>query len=122
MRVLAVVVAVLLPSLAAAQVPQKLGYQGRLLKADGTPESGVIKMTFALFSTATGGTAAWTEDQNVPLSDGFYSLYLGDVTPLPANVFDGSEKFLELTTNSTPLTPRQRVASVPYAIACQNVS
>src|SRR4051812_6890363 len=121
MRVLAVAVALMLPALAAAQVPQKLGYQGRLLKADGTPEAGVVKVTFSLFSAATGGSPLWTEDQNVPPTDGFYSLYLGDVTPLPANIFDGSEKFLELTTNSLALVPRQRVASVPYAIACQNL-
>src|SRR5436190_905867 len=76
----------LLPAVAASQVPLRLGYQGRLLNANGTPATGTIAMTFSIFAAPTGGTALWTEIQLVPMSDGFYALFLGDGTALPATL------------------------------------
>ncbi|MBI3181329.1 MAG: hypothetical protein HYZ28_04225 [Myxococcales bacterium] len=107
----------LLPAMALAQVPSKLGYQGLLLKADGTPEAGVQSIKFAIFATETGGTALWQETQQVALSDGFYATFLGEATAIPPGVFDGSERFLELSVGGTALTPRQRINSVAYALA-----
>lgn len=115
----------LLPALATAQVPAKLGYQGRLLKADGTPESGIVALTFSVFTDATGDALLWTEVQTIALTDGFYATVLGEVTPLPASVFDGHERFLELAVAGAPLTPRQHVVSVPYALqagSCREVA
>src|SRR5207245_7904990 len=87
----------LAPTLAFAQVPQKLGYQGRLLQANGTPEAGTIAVTFSLWDSATGGTSLWSEIQNVAMSNGFYSVYLGDATSLAANAINGSERLLEIS-------------------------
>ncbi len=120
MRTLSLALALALPALAAAQVPEKLGYQGRLLKADGSPETGIQKLTFSLFANETGApgeTPLWTEEQSVPLSDGYYATFLGEVKPL-GNAFDGSDRFLELAVSGSPLSPRQRVSSVPYALVC----
>ncbi len=109
-------VALLLPALAAAQVPAKLAYQGRLLRTDGTPEEGIVKMTFAIFAEAAGGTALWTEELNLALTSGYYATTLGDLTAFPAKLFDGTERFLEVALPSGPLSPRQRTTSVPYAL------
>lgn len=103
-----------------AQTPGKVGYQGRLSNADGTPAQGVVQMRFELFAAASGGTALWGETQTIALSDGLYSTFLGEVTALPDTVFDGSERFLELTVGTTTLSPRQRVASVPYALVARD--
>ncbi len=111
--------AALLPALSLAQVPQRLGYQGRLLKADGTPESGSTTLLFKLFD---GSTEVWSETQTVALTDGYYAIELGDVAALPASIFNGHELALELTVNGTALSPRQRVASVPYAMSCTNLT
>jgi hypothetical protein len=121
MRALIAVVASI-PALALGQVPAKIGYQGRLLKADGTPEGGVVKMTFSVYSAGTGGTALWTEDQSVAMTDGFYSVFLGDVKPFAGGVFDGADKYLEVSANGLPLSPRQRVGSVPYALVAHHVA
>ncbi len=103
------------PSL--AQVPTTLGYQGRLLKSDGTPEAGVLAIKFSLYPGSTGGTAAWEETQQVALSDGFYSVSLGSVAAIPSTAFPGAERFLELTVGSgPPLSPRQKIQSVAYAL------
>lgn len=108
---------------AAAQVPGKLGYQGRLLRSDGLPEVGVVGMTFAIFDVATGGTARGCDAAQVALSDGFYSILLGGLGTCPGNppaidaaTIDGSDLWLELTVAATTLAPRQRLASVPYAV------
>jgi hypothetical protein len=108
---------VLFASVSVAQAPQKVGYQGLLLKSDGTPETGMVMMTFSVFATPTGGAALWTEDQTLALSQGYYATYLGDVTPLPPMLFDGTERYLEIAVGGVPLSPRMRLSSVPYAIS-----
>jgi len=106
----------LLPCVALAQVPQNLNYQGRLLKSDGAPENGFLDVTFGLYADATTPTALWTEtQQKVALTDGYYSVTLGAVTAVPSNIFDGSVRYLQLTIGSQVLSPRQLIASVPYA-------
>ncbi|MBI5543447.1 MAG: hypothetical protein HY901_06130, partial [Deltaproteobacteria bacterium] len=122
MRVLvAVALLSLVPGLALGQVPKKIGYQGRLLKADGTPEGGVVKITFSVYSAPTAGTAIWSEEQSLALTDGFYATFLGEVTTIPDTLFDGSVLYLELSTGGTAMTPRQKVGSVPYALLAQSV-
>lgn len=109
---------ILLPTVAAAQVPPKLGYQGRLLKADGKPQTGTVPITFSVLPAETGGAALWTETQpQVALtSDGFFSTVLGEVVAIGPGVFNGSERFLEVNVNGTALSPRQRINSVAYAL------
>ena len=117
--------AVLAPSLAAAQVPSRLTYQGRLLNADGAPTTGVVQVTFKIFDAATSGTQLWSEDQSLALTDGYYATFLGDATPagcsgactgINPSIFTGQDLFLEMSVGVTALSPRQRLASVPYAV------
>ncbi len=113
--------ALLLASTSLAQVPQKVGYQGRLLKADGSPEGGSHKLTFSIFDAASAGSSLWTEDQTLALSDGYYAAVLGDVTPLDLTAFNGSERFLQIAVDGTALSPRQRIDAVPYALVATNL-
>jgi hypothetical protein len=122
----------LLPALVLAQttvaVPQTIGYQGRLLKADGSPETGVAHITFTVYDAEAGGNAKWSELQTVVLTNGFYAVFLGSTTVASGNqlaaAFDGNERWLELQIQSdaTPLAPRQRIASVAYAVTATNAS
>jgi hypothetical protein len=114
---------VLIPAIAQAQVPGKLGYQGRLLDSSGSPVVGPLSVTFNIYSTATLGTPLWTEAQTVVFEEGFYSVYLGDVTPFPSTLFSGAELYLELAPGTSgPLSPRQRIDSVAYALMAQSLS
>lgn len=109
---------------ARAQVPALVGYQGRLLKVDGAPESGVLSMTFAVYDAKTLGTALGCELQQVAVTDGFYSVILGGgaaacagaVPLLAASHFDGADRYLEQGVAGAALVPRQRVVSVAYAL------
>lgn len=103
-------------NVALGQVPDVLGYQGRLLKVDGAPEAGVVGVTFRVYDAATAGAALWAETQQVALSDGFYVVHLGSVTAFPAGVWSGTDRWLELEAGGATLTPRQRIGSVAYAL------
>jgi len=106
---------------AAAQVPPLVGFQGRLLRADGTAASGTAGVAFSVFDAATGGSPLWTETQTLGLSDGYYSTLLGLVNAVPAGLFDGASRWLEIAVGGEVLAPRQRVGAAPFALAAQSV-
>lgn len=116
--------ALLFVSIAAtAEVPGRLAYQGRLLKSDGSPEAGSKSFTFSLYPTKTGGTAPlWTETQTLGLSDGYYATFLGAAQSFGAGLFDSSTLYLEVAVDGVALSPRQEVATVPYALLAGGVS
>jgi hypothetical protein len=73
-----------------------------------------LSMTFKLYTAAEGGSALWTETRPVQVSNGSYSVLLGTVTPLTV-AFD-VPYFLGVTVGADPeMTPRQPLASAPYA-------
>lgn len=112
---------VLSPATALTQVPQSLSYQGRLMKADGDPETGSTQFGFAVFDVQTGGAALWSERQSLALTDGYYSTAIGTTTPLTADVFSG-HRWIELSVEGTPLAPRQPIGSVPFALVANSIS
>lgn len=122
MRSIPFVAALALTVAAQAQVPNRLGYQGRLLRGDGSPEAGVVAMTFTLYDAAAAGSPLGCDAAQVALSDGLYSVLLGDLGNCPgappaiqASAFDGRDLYLELTVAGFALSPRQRIGTVPYA-------
>ncbi len=129
MRTLAVL-ALSLPAFAFAQVSQKLGYQGRLLDAQGVEINNPVNFTFAIYDKEDAKTPIWSEvQQQVKIVNGFYSVFIGDGTTggvtgggIPGNVFkQGGERWLGITVgNASEMTPRQKIASVAYAITAQN--
>ncbi len=111
----------LVTAVAQAQVPPVINYQGQLLDASGNPANGNFAMVFAIFDVPTGGTALYTETQNVTVSNGVFNALIGSATPIPQTLFDGStNRLLEITVNGTVLTPRRPFGSVPYAFASRN--
>ena len=105
-----------LPALGAT-VPATIDQQGRFLKMDGTPETGSLTVSFALYNMAAGSTALWTETQPLTLdAAGFYSAQLGSTTPFSPTLFDGTVLYLGITIKGeSEMAPRQALVSVPYA-------
>ncbi|MBL8956318.1 MAG: hypothetical protein JNK82_36430 [Myxococcaceae bacterium] len=104
-------------AVAAAQgVPQRLSFTGNLTNS-GAPETGNHDFTFRLFDAPTGGTQAWTETQTgIVVTNGMVFATLGGVTPLTPAIFNGATLYLEVQVDTTVLSPRSQIASVPYAI------
>lgn len=89
----------LLPALAAGQVPERLGYQGRLLDAQGRPAMGVVDLTFRIFDAESGGTALWVDQQKLSTTDGYYSTSLdGSSARTPPNPFPPNSSMGALAT------------------------
>jgi hypothetical protein len=106
---------------AFADIPQKLNYQGSLTNGANqpvdAPSAAPLKMTFKLFAALTGGSALYSEQQDVIVKSGVFNVQIGSVTPLtlPFDV----PYFLEITIGTAPaetLNPRQPLASAAYAL------
>lgn len=123
-----------------AQVPALMSYQGRIIDTNGSGLGNPTvnrKMIFRIFDAGTNGNRLWSEEQTVTVSQGDFSVILGQgvaatyngitETPRPPflTVFGGNERYLEivvdngdgtLNTTDTPITPRQRIITTAYAI------
>lgn len=121
---------------ALTTVPTKTNFQGRLTNSAGNiMPDGLYNMKFRLFTVTSGGTDVWNETREttnrVQVTNGLFSVRLGDVTPIPASLFaSGSLYFeIELPTPATvncstaacgvftegPMTPRNQLATSAYA-------
>jgi hypothetical protein len=97
--------------------PSTLGFEGWLSNASGQPISGQHQLKFRLYDQESGANPAlWTETySNYIVTNGFYSVQLGSITPLPATAFDG-DRWIGITVDSDPeMTPRIAIGSVPFA-------
>lgn len=94
-------------------------YQGRLLdpSTGQAKPDGAYVMNFSLYDVETAGSPLWSETKNLGVNRGLFSTLLGDTTFFPADLFNGQTLYLGITVGSDPETaPRQRIASVAYAI------
>jgi hypothetical protein len=125
-----------------AAVPKLLNHQGRIA-VDGMNFDGAGQFKFALVD-ATGTTTFWSNDGTsnaggqptaaVPLGvvRGLYSVLLGDVsipnmTAVPAAVFENTDVRLRVWFNDGShgfqmISPDQRLAASPYALAAENAA
>lgn len=120
---------------ALTTVPTKTNFQGRLTNSAGNiMADGTYNMKFRLFTVGSGGSSVWSEDrlvsatQGVTVTNGLFSVKLGDITSLPASLFASGALYLEveLPTPATatsgspvwtegPMTPRNQLATSAYA-------
>lgn len=104
------------PAAVSAFAGHVFSYQGQLTNAAGNPiTNAALPMTFRLFTTLTGGTACWSENQTVNVQSGQFNVLLGSVMVIPTSCLSGIS-YLELVVNGETLNPRELIASVPYAI------
>jgi hypothetical protein len=96
-------------------------YQGRLTDG-GSPANGAHDFQFSLFTAASGGTQVGsTISQTTTLTDGLFTVTLD----FGATVFQGDARFLNIQVRPsgggafTMLSPRQEMASAPYALHAQ---
>ena len=137
--VLAVLFALAVPSVFSAGVPQEINYQG-MVEVNGVPYDGIGQFKFRI--TNQGGTETyWTNDGTtaiVPVSavqlnviKGLLSVRLGDsshpnMTVLPPSVFENQDTWLEIWFDDGKhgyqrVGPKQKLASVPYAMMAETV-
>ncbi|HMP97839.1 MAG TPA: hypothetical protein PKA51_13025 [Kiritimatiellia bacterium] len=112
-----------LVTIAQAQVPALINYQGRLV--DGSSlVNGTVQLELSLYDAAVGGALLYTDaNPSVTVIDGLYDTYLGDDTTFGAlgTALASPQVWLEVVVNGTPLSPRERLVSVPYAMRAGSV-
>ncbi|MCB9162071.1 MAG: hypothetical protein H6644_19885 [Caldilineaceae bacterium] len=103
---------------AAGNIPEMMSYQGYATDSGGTALNGTYAMTFAIYDSSSDGTKYWEETHaGVTVNSGYFAVMLGSQgTPLAPSVFDGANRYLQVTIGSDPPLPRQRIGAVPYAL------
>ncbi len=95
-------------------------YQGSL-QSSGLPANGSYDLEFKMFDLASGGTQYGSTLQrlSIPVANGVFAVSL-DFGP---TVFqNGADRYLDIAVRAagggtfTPLTPRQKIDAVPYAV------
>lgn len=101
-----------------ADVPGRIGYQGKLTDDSGRlVADGSYTMTFRLFDALTGGAEKWSEAQaGVPVTNGLFHSLLGSTNDMTAVFQQNDALWLEITVAGETLSPRQEMAGVGYAM------
>src|SRR5512133_3617448 len=108
--------------------PLLLTYQGRLTDPDGVPRNGTFPMSFRIVDASGAPLRRWVESHaGVKVQNGFFTVQLGSVTPLPADIFSGppadrfgAVRFLEVTVAGELLSPNLRITGTAFAIEGAN--
>jgi len=116
-NLVAMVTALLLPAFAAA-APLMINYQGRLVDSAGNPLTGAQSIRFSIHDAETSGGELWFETQSVTPDNGIFSVALGSFTPLSPTYLNSDNRWLEIKIGAdSPMSPRTRLLSTPYAIS-----
>ena len=100
-----------------ADIPHLINYQGKLTDKDNKPIEGTHAITFRIYDAETSGTLLWEETQSVTIQKGIFSVMLGGVTAL--NLAFDKPYWLEIKVGTEAMSPRQQIASVPYAFTAE---
>jgi hypothetical protein len=132
---------------AAQSVPYKINFQGRLTDNSGNALSdGLYNVKFRLWTALTAGSNSWEEDRvitgadnRIQVTNGLFNIQFGDLTALSPTLFSNGTYPLylevELPTPATAtcstnacavftegaMTPRQPLASTPYAFSADTL-
>jgi len=111
-------IAALLPATVQGQA-SSFTYQGQL-RQSGEHFIGMADLEFRLYDQLSGGTQIGSPQSlnAVPVEDGLFQVEL-DFGP---TAFNGSDRFLEVTVDGAPLSPRQPVTATPYALLAAGLS
>jgi len=119
----AVAAALVFASVAAAQAPlgTAFTYQGRLTDG-GKPANGNFDLEFRLFDAAVGGAQVGDPVllPSVPVAAGLFTAQLNANGEFGPTAFDGQARWLEISVNGTPLSPRQELTAAPNALFALN--
>ncbi len=104
----------------ASALPRLVRFGGTVKDLNGNPLTGVVGITFALYSEKTGGAPLWLETQNATAdSTGHYTVLLGSTKSegLPADLFTTEQaRWVGVQVSGQAEQPRVLLVSAPYAL------
>ncbi|KPL03675.1 MAG: hypothetical protein AMJ73_05810 [candidate division Zixibacteria bacterium SM1_73] len=110
-------------SIATADVPSMMQYQGFLTDEEGKPLNDTLSMTFTIYPDPNEAIVLWTETQtDVIVTNGLFHVLLGSVNSIVDTVFAETQRWLGITVAPDPeIVPRTRLVTVPYAYRAATV-
>ena len=114
--VLAVASVFVFQSAVFSKPPELINYQGRLVQGTNL-YTGAINLELRLYNAPAGGTLLYNDATLEAVIDGLYSTYIGDHTASGSlrSALTNEQVWLEVVINGVPMSPRERLVSVPYA-------
>jgi hypothetical protein len=107
-------------AMAQDQASWLLSYQGKIIDSgSGAPMNDQASFIF----TVTNGDKTpvmWTETDTVMVKNGLFHVLLGQMTPFPATLFDGTPTKLKVSLNGKDVEPATQLSAVPFAFYAQN--
>jgi hypothetical protein len=99
-----------------AEVPSQISFQGKLTHQNGGPIADAnYQLTFKIYDAPTLGNALWIEQDTTTTRAGLFQLMLGEVNPIPKNIFIDTSAYLSIEFAGVELQPRKPFRSVGYA-------
>ncbi len=114
---IAVLAVVLASTVALAEIPRVIGYQGRITENTGIPvANGTYSMQFRIYDAETGGTLLWNSGTlSVDTNAGVFSVMLGATGQPVLNLAFDQDYWLLVTYRGEDQLPRKRLGSTGYA-------
>ncbi len=107
-------------SLAQADIPKTIHFQGRLTDLSGNPvDDGGYGVTFNIWDAESGGHTLWTGSYTINTKEGYYNTELGaSPNAFPAAMTFDQPYYLDLQISGDPdvLSPRIKLNSSAYAM------
>lgn len=103
--------------------PSVLSYVGEIATPNGIPFSGSAEIQVGLYSTEMGDSAVWTEDLGtINIVGGRLDVVVGsgDSAGLETALLSSDDLWLQFTVAGEELLPRQKIHSVPFAVAARH--
>jgi DNA-binding beta-propeller fold protein YncE len=112
-----------------ADPPRLIRFEATLTDAAGVPLSGMYDLQLDVYDQAAGGSLLWTDTWTRELNSGMVDIMLGSAdppNPIPGSLFAASDRWVQVTVtpsggSASVLAPRQRLVSVPYALATERL-
>lgn len=105
----------------AAPLGTGFTYQGHL-RNGGIPVNGSVNLGFSLYDAVMNGNLIGSQAVNgVNVINGLFTVVLNGAGQLGSTAFDGEARWLEISVNGTPVTPRQAVTATPYALRTRGI-
>jgi len=118
---LIITVLIITAHLCWGQIPQNLSYQGILTTTSGehVPD-GSYSIIFSIYDTQIDGAALWTEQSDVEVTDGLFSVILGMENPF--NLPFDRQYWLGITVGDSPeMSPRIVMTASAYSFQSKGV-
>ncbi|MDP4220853.1 MAG: hypothetical protein Q8916_05285 [Bacteroidota bacterium] len=111
-------------SIASAQIPRTIEYQGKAVLRNGDPVSdGIHSLIISIYNLQVGGDLLFSDSQQVRTTAGLFSTAIGRGSSIPNSLSFDSVYYVDIRIDgSAQLAPRTAFAPVPYSLNAESSS